>query len=150
MGCSGACCAVITYGDALHGDIESLRSDPNHDWYTLNMLVPLSNAQAEERAKRFVPLDVVDADLFGPQNEGLFFTCKHWNEETRLCGAYADRPRMCRDYPYGQQCGHGCDYICCRNYPLGPRATRNMAVITYLAARYCEIEKGKVTDLGVA
>lgn len=38
------------------------------------------------------------------------YTCRHFVEATGLCGAYNERPRMCRDYPYGRLCEHGCGY----------------------------------------
>lgn len=30
------------------------------------------------------------------------FTCWHHDAATGDCRIYADRPRMCRDFPYGQ------------------------------------------------
>jgi len=36
------------------------------------------------------------------EKNGNYYTCKHFNSPTGLCGAYADRPAMCSDYPqYG-------------------------------------------------
>lgn len=32
----------------------------------------------------------------------LFFTCSHFDPETRQCNAYDTRPGMCRDYPKNQ------------------------------------------------
>jgi Fe-S-cluster containining protein len=37
------------------------------------------------------------------------YTCKHFDGAD--CTQYADRPKMCRDYPYGRSCGKpGCTY----------------------------------------
>lgn len=35
-----------------------------------------------------------------------FYGCKHYNKETRKCMDYENRPKMCRNYPDGMQCGH--------------------------------------------
>jgi Fe-S-cluster containining protein len=41
--------------------------------------------------------------------EGYMYTCKHFDEETNNCTNYENRPRMCRDYPYGGVCSYeGC------------------------------------------
>lgn len=41
-----------------------------------------------------------------------YFTCRHLVEAddgTASCGAYEDRPAMCRQYPYGNACTYaGC------------------------------------------
>ena len=34
------------------------------------------------------------------------FTCMHWNQETKLCKNYMNRPKMCSEYPYGRKCEH--------------------------------------------
>lgn|SRR5580698_4805981 len=41
--------------------------------------------------------------------DGYFYTCKHLNIETGDCRNYKNRPKMCSDYPYGQEC----QYIDC-------------------------------------
>ena len=74
--------------------------------FILDMLVPLTRPQALARSRR---LGYPDPPRYGPKYQ--LFTCRHWNEETRLCGAYEDRPDMCRDYPYsGRDCERGCSY----------------------------------------
>lgn len=42
-------------------------------------------------------------------SESAYYRCIYWDETTRLCGAYENRPEMCRSYPYGKACEHGCD-----------------------------------------
>lgn len=37
------------------------------------------------------------------------YTCAHFVEATGLCGAYEQRPDMCRRYPYEKACPH-CSY----------------------------------------
>lgn len=29
-----------------------------------------------------------------------YYSCRHFDAETRLCGAFEDRPKPCRDYPW--------------------------------------------------
>lgn len=66
------------------------------------MLIPISHQEAVDRRARF------GVDLPVHADDGPFFRCRHWDETTRLCGIYDTRPAMCRDYPYGQPCEHGC------------------------------------------
>jgi Fe-S-cluster containining protein len=45
------------------------------------------------------------------------YTCSHYDKATGNCNNYADRPNMCRDFPYGDalrmtDCG-GCFYRSC-------------------------------------
>jgi len=70
--------------------------------YLLDMLIPLNGVQAREREAHF--------DVLEPATGTERFTCRHWDEETRLCTAYDARPAMCRDYPKGA-CQHGCDSV---------------------------------------
>lgn len=37
-------------------------------------------------------------------NVGAWYTCSHWDTETRKCQIYETRPLMCRGYPYGKEC----------------------------------------------
>lgn len=73
--------------------------------YIADMLIPLTPEQARFR--------------HGQHDTGYerikyanrqWYTCKHWDEDTKLCGAYEQRPRMCRDFPYEGTCEHGCGY----------------------------------------
>ncbi|NUO50701.1 MAG: YkgJ family cysteine cluster protein [Polyangiaceae bacterium] len=43
--------------------------------------------------------------IVGPQSDAvIIWTCAHFDVETRNCGIYEKRPRMCREYPYGRPC----------------------------------------------
>ena len=33
-----------------------------------------------------------------------YFSCAHWNTDTKLCNIYEIRPVMCRDFPYRGMC----------------------------------------------
>jgi Fe-S-cluster containining protein len=100
-GCNGACCVAFPISCTL----EELRErDTIEDQVDLlAMLVPLTHEEAADRRARFgVELPVRDEDP-------AYFRCVHWDETTRLCGNYENRPGMCRWYPYEQRCEHGCD-----------------------------------------
>lgn len=102
--CAGACCSVFP----MHKDFPMFtRKTPatGDQAYILDMLIPLTRRQAVARSRR---LGYPDPPKYGPKY-GLF-TCKHWNEETRLCGDYENRPKMCADYPYGRACERGCGF----------------------------------------
>src|ERR1035441_4571190 len=92
------------------------------------MLRPLSTEQAEARRLEFG----IDKAV---QPDAQHYKCIYWDEDTRLCGAYGDRPQMCSEYPYpltpantdawgrtknehgigAGVCDHGCD---CKGAPL--------------------------------
>ncbi len=42
------------------------------------------------------------------------YTCKHYNPETTLCSAYADRPTMCSNYPEYGDPERKCSYEACQ------------------------------------
>jgi Fe-S-cluster containining protein len=99
--CGGSCCAVFWLPE-------------NADWpkitdgaYVADMLIPLTRRQALRRWRKFVS---TDKPLPKQKGGRTTFTCRHWDEKTRLCGDYENRPKLCRDYPYGQACSHGCSY----------------------------------------
>jgi Fe-S-cluster containining protein len=78
----------------------------------LAMLVPISYEEARERWQRLagVPADQIRAEDPGQE----LFRCIHWDEHTRRCLNYENRPAMCRWFPYGQACEYGCDCDCDR------------------------------------
>jgi Fe-S-cluster containining protein len=103
--CPGKCCAVFALPyprDQLRERFDATQRDRE---FIADMVIPLTSQQAVERAKRF-QLAPLDAQAPGSH----FFTCRHWDETSRLCTAYAERPAMCRDYPYDGDCHHGCSY----------------------------------------
>jgi Fe-S-cluster containining protein len=104
--CAGACCAVFP----MHKDQPLFTNKgplPRDSAFILDMLIPLTRRQGVARSRR---LGYPDPPKYGP-NYGLY-TCRHWDEQTRLCTAYDQRPRMCSDYPYtGRSCERGCGYV---------------------------------------
>lgn len=68
--CSGDCCACFT----LEEDVQ---------------LVIMNGQEPDDETIRAMLI---------PLGEG-YFTCKHWDTETKLCGIYETRPEMCQTYP---------------------------------------------------
>lgn len=98
--CSGACCAVFYIPHTIRDFKRRVAKGGIEDGeYIADMLIPLTVEQARERAARFG-----SNPRILKKKEGHHFTCRHWDEETRLCGAYDSRPRMCAEYPYGDVC----------------------------------------------
>jgi Fe-S-cluster containining protein len=87
--CTGHCCRRFPLSATL-AHVHELAADPGqHEARQLvDMLIPLGTAP----------------DRAGKDRE--YFTCRHHDAVTGDCGIYADRPRMCRDYPYGNACEH--------------------------------------------
>jgi Fe-S-cluster containining protein len=105
--CDGRCCALF-YFPKTPAEIEAaIETDGayngNDGRMIAQMLVPLSREQIEERMERFdIPASMVTGD------HSNMFTCKHWDEETKLCTVYENRPEMCAAYPYEKK--NGCGY----------------------------------------
>ena len=103
MSCLGSCCAVFTFPmnprelrDRAEGD----------DLKLADMLIELTPEEAEARMAQFD----VDSPMAGERVSLThpMYACRHWDEDTRLCGIYDDRPQMCAGYPYAGPCQHNC------------------------------------------
>lgn len=123
-GCTGNCCAVFHWSTppeklrarwtGVMGPLTEEESRMERDaLYIADMLVPLSPSQAIQRFQDFgfAPDAGKDFDLRDWLDRDTAYTCRHWDEQTKLCTAYEDRPKMCADYPYGQPCS--LDGACC-------------------------------------
>ncbi len=102
------------------------------------MLVELTADQAVERAERFDVTPPEGFDLRSWAEAAPGYTCRHWDEETRLCTVYEDRPQMCREYPYAGRCQHDCN--CKFTAPTNVRtkwAAVNVKHAVDAAARSC-------------
>lgn len=107
MSCDGRCCAVFTFPSSplqLHQARKRYWSGEKDAETLRDMLVPLSVPEARGRGERF---NLGGGSVDEIAEAGLnFYTCAHWDEETRRCTNYENRPVMCRDYPYAQNCVH--------------------------------------------
>lgn len=108
--CSGQCCSVFTFQDTTEiADRFAKGEGYEDDYKLLTMLEPIPVEEAQERVERFGVTGNY-AQVVHNENPPEFYKCRLWDEETRLCTQYEDRPRMCRTYPYGRGCHHGCTF----------------------------------------
>lgn len=100
-GCTGACCAAFYFPRTPReiGQLIELNGQYNgYDGRMIeDMLIPLTDEQVTARAAEFG---------FEDPGRGNYYTCRHWDDGTRLCGVYDHRPQMCSAYPYERACGH--------------------------------------------
>lgn len=109
--CPGTCCAAFRLPYTLTELRRGVNPDTGDALYEAeqiaSMVIRLSPKEARERSVAFGG----DGSGFPWSDRNRHFTCRHWDEETRLCGIYPDRPDMCRRYPYGRPCQHGCSCL---------------------------------------
>lgn len=123
MSCTGACCVAfpvnVTLDTLRAGRPMRPRTLDDADFDLLGfMLRPLTHEEATARRERF--------GVAKPVGDEQQYRCIYWDEETRLCTIYADRPHVCRDYPHGRGCKHGCD--CTDGTPTPARSPRSPEV----------------------
>jgi len=125
--CPGHCC-VAFYLPTPHDRVDEIAEGMHDGEVIAEMVIPLSLSAANERLERF------GAEReYGPESEGHVYTCRNFDEETRLCRIYEQRPEMCRDYPYGNDAG--CEYECgyCAPLPVVAKWT----LLTAMPRRIC-------------
>lgn len=114
-GCLGLCCAAFYLPHTL--DTVRAGRDPSNGKHLREaaqigaMVVELTPEEARERHERFG--GQVAADRFRDEDAGHHFTCRNWDEATRRCRIYDERPAMCADFPYGRACQYGGDACTC-------------------------------------
>lgn len=118
--CTGLCCAAFfiyrTNQDQKDTIAELYASDDPSNIYIAKMLIPLTETEVKERMLKFggtVPEHV-------EMKQGQWFTCHHWDENTRLCKDYENRQNVCRDYPTLDY--PVCEYGCSLEYRKEPDA----------------------------
>lgn len=75
------------------------------DLYIADMLIPLSLEECVDRGEEFDLRDLAD------YGDRPLYSCHHWDEATRMCKAYDERPQMCVHFPYARQCEQpGCTF----------------------------------------
>jgi Fe-S-cluster containining protein len=90
VSCTGACCVAFPVGASM----DWIRGGDVTDGDLIGfMLRELTTEEAIDRRAEFgVTLPI--------NPEHTYYRCIYWDESTRLCTAYEDRPMMCTDYPY--------------------------------------------------
>jgi Fe-S-cluster containining protein len=130
MGCSGICCAAFTMSHSL-GYMREHQATIRDGAYIVDMLIPLTYDEAIVRRYQF---GHKSGPLASDDLESEYFTCRHWNETTRQCGAYESRPGMCRKFPYA---GKPCDFGCDLTLPLREKNGRFAAKVEGPAVEKC-------------
>lgn len=115
MSCDGSCCSAF-YLPLTRTDLRRDRHPETGNGildveFTRDMVIPLTPKEANERAQRFATRP--DEVRYTWANRGHHYACRHWDEDTRRCTAYAERPHFCRAYPNqvegAGRCAWGCD-----------------------------------------
>ena len=105
--CTGACCSVFV----LHYNPQEIRSQASHiheGQYIAAMVEPLTLDAAAQRCADYGLEWPASIHSAGPIEEiaDRLYTCRFWDERTRGCVQYANRPEMCSSYPYRRKCLH--------------------------------------------
>lgn len=109
--CTGACCAAFTLPAYTPTEIAWRISRPDYfEMVTVApMLIPLT---PDEHTARLIRFGYYKPTADGRPGVGMWprpdtksYTCRHWDEVTRLCTIYDRRPGMCSGYPYDGRCG---------------------------------------------
>lgn len=98
--CDGRCCAVFPLPKDARARFAAGANGEDAPFILL-MLLELTPDEAQARAARLG----YELPAWSHESHDLF-TCRHWDETTRLCAAYEQRPAMCSDYPYTRSCRH--------------------------------------------
>jgi Fe-S-cluster containining protein len=99
--CGGNCCAVFTLSDQAQAKLADPDVPIQDERQIRAMIVPLSYVRARLRLWR---LGMTRRSPLHRGMRGTLFTCRFWDRKTRRCRIYANRPRMCVKYPYGEAC----------------------------------------------
>jgi Fe-S-cluster containining protein len=103
--CDGACCAAFRLTHKVSVVRRMAKANRGNELAMIaDMVVPLTPKQANERLEQFTG----ERGVFPWSDRGHHFTCRHWDEGTRLCTVYDRRPMMCRGFPYDRPCQFGC------------------------------------------
>lgn len=116
MNCQGDCCVAFrvpyTMEELEAGDVGD--QDQAEAFVLAEMLEPLTLQEFMDRQDEFV---LGARTRVTEEDDGHLYKCKKWDEETRLCTDYENRPPMCRTFPYDKPCRYGCS---CTGDPVGP------------------------------
>jgi Fe-S-cluster containining protein len=81
--CTGECCQSFCVGNYTLKRFKAEASEIEDGEYIAAMLISTPTPKGET---------------------GHRFNCKHFDTKTNRCGAYAARPRMCKEFPSAGKC----------------------------------------------
>ena len=93
MRCTGGCCENFTVKDWT-GESVAYWKEHGHEY----------NPPIEPRTQAIIDMLIRLPERENPDTGLGVFTCKNFNPETRDCGIYDSRPKMCRAYPGSGGC----------------------------------------------
>lgn len=64
------------------------------------------NEITREEARQINPWFFEQYKELEKREDSVYYTCSKFNKETRLCGAYKDRPYVCEGYPFYEKSPH--------------------------------------------
>ena len=101
--CKARCCEAFHINlhtlQVLAKEPEKVKDGP----YIKDMLIWLSYDEATKRHRTWKGFE-----HWVPEEGEFYFTCKHWDPETRLCMDYENRPEMCKNTGVIKPCSFRC------------------------------------------
>ena len=107
--CTGECCDPVKLTGEDYWDMSRDPGAHHNARYILNMLIPPGPGPV-------------------PRHGRVEFACRHFDQETRRCGAYDRRPLMCRDFPESGVCVFCGGRFATGKHPQGPGDEGSTAV----------------------
>lgn len=87
--------------------------------YDIHLIAPMVEYLGYSDTTMFEAADPPrNPPLESPARQRYWYRCKLYDAKNKVCTIYAYRPKMCRDYPYGQACEHA---ACTWDAALKPR-----------------------------
>ena len=135
-GC-GCCCSPVVLGFTREEARTAERLDPRDRWFVAHVLEPIGRREGdalggfwigEAERERNTAWEGTD----GPSPQRFYYRCPHFDEASRTCTDYNNRPPMCRDFPVRGKAHPGIDLP----PPCSFRADQGLPVeplVTFLA-----------------
>lgn len=106
-GCLGGCCERFTMNHTPEQRAKSISAEEHGEIYWMDNMADIEHCWKELLRDSYSPIQYIHdmiIELPADDNGTRWYTCRHWNKETRLCMEYESRPGLCRDFPYGKKC----------------------------------------------
>lgn len=97
-GC-GSCCDPVSLPFTQDEARRNTRIEPRTRKWLLEELTPMPRREAREKEPWLFTTNI--HGRFLEDSLPFYYRCKWFDEETRACTNYDDRPEPCRDYPWG-------------------------------------------------
>lgn len=142
-GCGACCDPVVLPFTAREFAMGAAGEDHETRRFVADSLTQLRRRDGLDRAPWFrgrtMVRDLGDVSTIGTE---VFYECRHFDREERRCTNYADRPRLCRAFPWGDVKPHPAASLppmCSFNADVG--RTPEPIPVAWLPARSGQPEK---------